>query len=299
MFRRDLLRAGVAVSAAVVTAGCSSGPGATGTSTGTQTDSGPVASVTVQATTLVVRLGTPEAVDRVALIGPDGRSVATQQVTAGQRTVAFRTAVVDDTQFKTLPAGDYRVVAADSEGTIQDERTVTLSRELEIVGLSTVSTRPPNDFTEEKPPIGGPLRATVRNVGTLPLKLTYFGAPTGVLARSPPPREVTGDHIEPVGQSEDPHPLVVAPTQTVRVRTPDRPLYYYDARGELNDSQAATLRSACQGTTRKATVVIKTTSGGAMKAAATIKYDGNAVEWQTLDIDYGCTNTTVISWSKQ
>lgn len=176
--RRTALRSAVGAAFASV-AGCLNNGGSSGTPSGGTTSSdsaGPLKRVTVEGTTLVVKLSAEADVDQVNVIQPNGEVFGNRDLTGGAQQVSFEIG----TDYE---PGEYRVAALNGEETVV-ERATDIQPEIRIQDVGLYRNNPDKPWsevygkTETNRLKNGEAFVTVENTGRGPekvLELTFSG----------------------------------------------------------------------------------------------------------------------------
>lgn len=204
------------------------------------------------------------------------------------------------------PPGEYTLVAITTSGNGESQRIttrpLTLTSAFAVTEIRAVS-KPAN---ENPLPFDGKLQLTIKNTGTLPLRINYLGIPTGVPAPNLSPAEtsVRKQGYELIAGEQDPIPIngtatfesSFAPFWTRGSRTMNGTVKQ-GAVGvpEQDTTWTQVKRTHCNGEQHAATLLVIPDQGPTHRLTVTFKYAGRAARKGPREIDYGCTNVSVVS----
>jgi hypothetical protein len=242
--------------------------------------------------------------DKIDLRSPSGELLRTASV--GRKTkVTFPLFNESDMPY---PPGNYSLVAVETSGDEPQrisEHSAELTSSFSALLVRPVKIDPRSDYVNSNPPpFAGPVRVTIANTGHLPVGIKYIGIPEGVPSPTKPPSAPRSQSFRPVGESGLP-PYYVPADEGVNFQSVGAPLWYYEPSVEASDPSAVGVpkegasweqiqANHCNGETYTATMVIVPVQGSKRKLSVTFKYSGKATQRDALDIDYGCTNVSVV-----
>lgn len=240
---------------------------------------GPIKEVSIGDKQITVSIGSGSDIDSLLLLANGNTESDSADVSPGQEQATLSIEGVGE--------GTHKIVGA-KDGSEVASQEVTLDQDYEVRDLQVVET----EFNEEgTEPFGARLRATIANTGDVPITVTFFGATEGVLTPSNP-SDVLGVKL-PSNKHTKPS-IQVVPGSEQELETATLSLRYYRQPGQAEKTKEEVVDSACEGTTRTATVTVQTENGSPTTGEVDIRYGGDAVV-STVSNEYGCTDVTVES----
>jgi hypothetical protein len=268
-----------------------------------------IKNVSFKSQQFVVRLKNETNADKIDLRSPTGELLRT--VSVGRKNkVTFPLFNDSDMPY---PPGNYTLVAVETSGNEPQrisEHSVEIASSFTALFVRPVEIDPQSDYVNSNPPpFAGPVRVTIANTGNLPVGIKYIGIPEGVPSPTKPPSAPRSQSFRPVGESGLP-PYYVPVGEGVNFQSVGAPLWYYEPSVEASDPSAVGVpkegasweqiqANHCNGETYTATVVIVPVQGSKRKLSVTFKYSGKATQRDALDVDYGCTNVSVVSTERE
>lgn len=209
-----------------------------------------------------------------------------------------------------FPPGTYSLEAVDTEEnepqTI-DTHEIKLTSSFEVEEVRPVKHQMQSDFTPDPPETMGKVRISIRNTGTLPVRIMDLGIPEGVPDPTDPPTEQTSSiqASSPfqIVSTQDRLPTIIPIDEQVTFESVASPLGYYQQAGQQVDQNAVGVpeegasweqikENQCNGQEHPASVVVMPEQGTQRRLSVTFKYDGEAIRGQSFDTDYECMNVT-------
>lgn len=257
--------------------------------------------ITFDGERVVVHLPDETTADAIEFRSPTDELLATASI-GRTSTVAFS---LHPATNRPRPPGEYTLVAVETGGSEPqrlDTRPLSLTSAVAVREIRPVS----KSANGPSLPFEGKLQLTIKNTGTLPLRLTYIGFPSGVPSPHPAPSEtsVRKQGYTRIAGTHNPIPI----GETATFETEFAPLWTRGGRamnGSLKDGavgvpqQNATwtqvTRTHCNGEQYPATLLVIPSQGPTHRLTVTFKYAGQAARMGPRDTDYGCTNVSVVS----
>lgn len=214
-----------------------------------------------------------------------------------------------DTSGTPYPPGEYTLVAVETSGDEPErinKHSIKLTSAFSVIHVQPVYEDPQSDFSSSKsPPFATKVRVTLMNTGKLPVGIKYIGVPEGVPSPTEPPTASGSVGFRPVDEFDSP-PYYIPANRAMKFQSVGTPLWYYESSVKDSGSSAVGVpkqgatwkqiqRNHCNGETHTATLVVVPVQGQTHRQPVTFKYSGQATQRDSMDVDYGCTNVSVVS----
>lgn len=262
----------------------------------TGSDSSAIENVTYQGEQVVVHVADDTNADAIDFRSPSDELLDT--ATIGRQTkVTF--SLYENTATPYSP-GDYTLVAVETSGD-GDSQTLEKHSLTLTSSFSVADVRPIKDPGSGEPPFDGKVRITLTNTGTLPIRISYIGFPSGVPSPNRSPSQTPSPRQYYVPTSGTGHFVPVESQSTFESRF--SPLW---TRGGTPKEGAVGVpkqsaswqqikNNHCNGEHHPATLVVVPEQGAPHTLTVTFEYGGTAARQDSRDTDYGCTNVSVVN----
>lgn len=218
-----------------------------------------ITNTTLQPFKLIVKLHEEVKVSAVNLISPNGTTVSSKSVSAGQTTVGLPLIQATNGTPKALAPGTYQVVVANNNKTV-DQKEIQLDT---LWDLTDVMAKNSKDMV-----------ISIRNSGQLPVKLTYLGVIAGVPNPNDPPQNSSLSPIRIDELNRDQLTQFIGNGNRATFRVPREPFQFYAITASTPQWQHKAVK--CRGLTHEATLVLTMEPTGKRTYSVPITYGGES-----------------------
>ncbi|WP_255150125.1 hypothetical protein [Halorarius halobius] len=221
---------------------------------------------------LVVELRDGHDVERLNLIGPEGREYASASVSTGATQASLQVLEITPRDSFHYPIGKSRVVAVTSEGS--EDLQIELRPNIEITGVSQYSGKEPRDF--------GNVNVSIENRGTAPTwiyDIFYTGIPYSEARKEGDGRGSPALYLK---EPEKPEQAIIPP-ETEREFVDSHPPYLFEEESDCNGNQL------------KSTVHLKLGYQKTHSEEIEAKFSGQPVQAEGVSFDpiYACKEGSI------
>lgn len=201
------------------------------------------------------------------------------------------------------PPGKYTLVAVETSG--DEPQTLTnhsldLTSSFDVTNVRPVAVEQSSSGNKNPPPVDERVTITIKNTGNLPVGITSIGFTQGVPSPDFSSSMVKLGSYKPLGKAErtllrgeqNTYTSYQKPLRYSRHPTKD-PLANAIGVPKQGASWNQIQRNHCNGTQYTSTLLVATTRGK-RTFAVTIDYGGTTADPAPLDIQYACTNVSVV-----